>query len=102
MHEMAIRPTGDLLGHLYPGVGFLVLGVWWLARVVWAEDRGIYTTASGRALSITTLGRVEAGLKIVLPVFAVVGEARWYRWPMTEASLINVQHTASPESVNPR
>lgn len=84
--EATSHPMGDLPGHLFPGLLFFLWGFWWLWRTAGRDRRS--------ALMPVVVHPMEPWLRIVLPIIGIIGESRWWRWPITLGSLTTMQHAA--------
>lgn len=90
---------GDLEGHLYPGIAFLLWAFFWAVSWVRQHPEAVVSAWSVRArpelfvMSPVTVRR-EAWLKLLLPLPGILGELRWMAGPLSDTNVSNWQHCA--------
>jgi len=84
---------GDLIGHVFPGVGFLLWAGFWVVSML--RTSGAQNALSASALSngeFPRAGTVEQWAKLLLPILGMLGEARWMGGPLSDGNVSNYQH----------
>jgi hypothetical protein len=91
---------GDLLGHLFPGVMFLVWAAFWAKDMLRRGGGNSAFMFDARPLPVSAPplpapGATERWLKLLLPLLAMLGEARWMKFPISDGSVSNYQHATA-------
>jgi hypothetical protein len=88
---------GDLIGHLFPGVAFLIWAALWAGDMLRRGAGHADFMVDARPLTqdaapLPEPGVLERWMKLLLPVLGMLGEARWMKFPMRDIDISNYQH----------